>query len=99
MNAWLLILIMINPTTPHILTISVETYETEEICQAELEILTEDANGGESNEALICLQDVRLPVDLEPANEIEETWEGVCKIIPGDTIPCDDTILMAWKIV
>jgi hypothetical protein len=95
MEAWLLILVMINPTTPHILTIPVETYETEAICRAELEILTEEANDTSGQATLVCLKDIRLPDDFEPANESEETWDGVCPI-PGDTIPCNDTILMAW---
>jgi len=43
----------------------------------------------------VCLKDIRLPDDFEPANESEETWEGICPI-SGDMIPCDETILMAW---
>ena len=94
MDIWILILVMMNPTTPHILTIPVEEFPTEVRCLAELYELTEAADDVNGQATLICLRDVRptdendafRPDDFEQ-NESEETWEGVCPI-PGDTIPC-----------
>ena len=84
---WILILVMINPTTPHILTIPVEEYPTEQLCRSNLILLTEAAQDDSGQATLVCLKDIRLPDDFEPANESEENWEGICPI-PGDMIPC-----------
>ena len=61
MEAWILILVMINPTTPHIITIPVEEFPTKVSCMAELYSLTEAANADDVNgqATLICLRDVR----------------------------------------
>ena len=88
MEVWILILVMMNPTTPHILTIPVEEYPTEQLCRSNLILLTEAAQDDSGQATLICLKDIQpLPEGVEPANESEENWEGVCPI-PGDTIPC-----------
>lgn len=95
MEVWILILVMMNPTTPHILTIPVEEYPTEQLCRSNLILLTEAAQDDSGQATLICLLDSRptdmndgfRPDDFEPANESEENWEGICPI-PGDTIPC-----------
>ena len=77
MEAWMLILVMINPTTPHILTIPVETYESEVRCQSELVLLTEEAQDTSGQAVLVCLKDVResntipdilKPIKLGPEN-------------------------------
>jgi hypothetical protein len=93
---WILILVMINPTTPHILTIPVEEYPTEQLCRSNLILLTEAAQDDSGQATLVCLKDIRLPDDFEPANESEENWEGICPI-PEDTIPCDEAIQVAVK--
>ena len=97
MDVWILILVMLNPTTPHILTIPVEEFDSKQRCISELTILTEAVNGDDETATLICLLDRRptdmndgfRPDDFEPANESEETWEGVCPT-KGDMIPCRD---------
>ena len=96
MEVWILILVMMNPNTPHILTIPVEEYPTEQLCRSNLILLTEAAQDDSGQATLVCLKDIRLPDDFEPANESEENWEGICPI-PGDTIPCDETIQVAVK--
>ena len=77
MEAWMLILVMINPTTPHILTIPVETYESEVRCQSELVLLTAAAQDTSGQAVLVCLKDVResntipdilKPIKLGPEN-------------------------------
>ena len=73
----MLILVMINPTTPHILTIPVETYESEVRCQSELVLLTAAAQDTSGQAVLVCLKDVResntipdilKPIKLGPEN-------------------------------
>ena len=97
MEVWILILVMMNPTTPHILTIPVEEYPTEQLCRSNLILLTEAAQDDSGQATLICLKDIQpLPEGVEPANESEENWEGICPI-PEDTIPCDETIQVAVK--
>ena len=79
MEVWILILVMMNPTTPHILTIPVEEYPTEQLCRSNLILLTEAAQDDSGQATLVCLKDIRsLPEEIEPANESEENWKGVC---------------------
>jgi hypothetical protein len=69
---WLLILVMVGTDNPDIMTIPVETYETKEICQAELETLTEEAQDTSGQAALVCLLDARPePIDADDINEDE----------------------------
>ena len=99
MDVWILILVMLNPTTPHILTIPVDEFYSKEECVNANNELTEEVGGDADDTAmLICLLDRRptdmhegfMPDDFEPANHNpEETWEGVCPT-PGDMIPCRD---------
>ena len=69
---WLLILVMIGADNPNIMTIPVETYETKEICQAELEDLTIKAQDTTGQAALVCLLYARPePIDADDINEDE----------------------------
>ena len=62
---WILILVMIGADNPNIMTIPVEEYPTQEICEMELELLTEAAQDDTGQAALVCLRDAREPVDIE----------------------------------
>tara|TARA_B100000768_G_C11259671_1_gene368174 strand:+ start:1536 stop:1898 length:363 start_codon:yes stop_codon:yes gene_type:complete len=66
---WILILVMISPTTPHFLTIPVETFESEVRCNEELRTVTEQAQDKSGQAILVCLKDVRqegIPEYLRP---------------------------------
>jgi len=62
---WILILVMIGADNPNIMTIPVGEYPTQEICEMELELLTEAAQDDTGQAALVCLRDAREPVDIE----------------------------------
>jgi hypothetical protein len=63
---WILILVMIGADNPNIMTIPVEEYPTQEICEMELELLTEAAQDDTGQAALVCLRDARPePIDIE----------------------------------
>mgnify|MGYP000222174716 CR=1 FL=1 len=69
---WLLILVFIGADNPNIMTIPVESYETEEICQTQLEELTIAAQDDTGQAALVCLLDARPePLDADDINEDE----------------------------
>jgi hypothetical protein len=75
---WLLILVMVGTDNPDIMTIPVETYETKEICQAELEALTEEAQDTSGQAALVCLLDARPePIDADDINEDDIFNQGI----------------------
>jgi hypothetical protein len=63
---WILILVMIGADNPNIMTIPVEEYPTHEICEMEVELLTEAAQDDTGQAALVCLRDARPePIDIE----------------------------------
>jgi len=55
MESWLLILVMMNPTTPHIITIPVSEFKNEINCSVELINMRQENTS--SSATLICLQD------------------------------------------
>lgn len=75
---WLLILVMIGADNPNIITVPVETYETKEICQAELELLTTAAQDNTGQAALVCLRDPRPePIDADDIKEYDIFNQGI----------------------
>ena len=84
---WLLILVMVGTDNPDIMTIPVETYETKEICQAELETLTEEAQDTSGQAALVCLRDGRMK--LPDLNDIE-----LKPFDDGMQYPADDSLII-----
>ncbi len=88
MEAWMLILVMINPNTPHILTIPVETYESEVRCQSELVLLTAAAQDTSGQAVLVCLKDVRdrsiIPDLLKPPVLGPENLKDIRPLKPFD---------------
>ena len=57
---------MIGADNPNIMTIPVEEYPTQEICEMELELLTEAAQDDTGQAVLVCLRDARPePIDIE----------------------------------
>tara|TARA_B100000953_G_scaffold7964_1_gene7102 strand:+ start:298 stop:567 length:270 start_codon:yes stop_codon:yes gene_type:complete len=77
MVEWLLILVFIGADNPKIMTIPIESYETEEICQTQLEELTIAAQDNTGQAELICLLDARPePIDADDINPDEIDFLG-----------------------
>jgi len=77
MIEWLLILVFIGADNPKIMTIPIESYETEEICQTQLEELTRVAQDDTGQAALVCLLDARPePIDADDINPDEIDFLG-----------------------
>jgi len=77
MVEWLLILVFIGADNPKIMTIPIESYETEEICQTQLEELTIVAQDDTGQAALVCLLDARPePIDADDINPDEIDFLG-----------------------
>jgi len=77
MIEWLLILVFIGADNPKIMTIPIESYETEEICQTQLEELTIAAQDNTGQAELICLLDARPePIDADDINPDEIDFLG-----------------------
>ena len=75
---WLLILVMIGADNPNIMTIPVEEYPTQEICEMELELLTEAAQDDTGQAALVCLLDARPePIDADDIKEDDIFNQGI----------------------
>jgi len=78
MVEWLLILVFIGADNPKIMTIPIESYETEEICQTQLEELTIAAQDDTGQAALVCLLDARPePIDADDINEDDIFNQGI----------------------
>jgi hypothetical protein len=75
---WLLILVMIGADNPNVMTIPLEAYETEEICQTELEALKIKAQDDSGQAALVCLLDARPePINADDINEDDIFNQGI----------------------
>ena len=78
MVEWLLILVFIGADNPKIMTIPIESYETEEICQTQLEELTIAAQDNTGQAELICLLDARPePIDADDIKEYDIFNQGI----------------------